>query len=93
MTKDGRPCISEGVLNSREISVSSKGNAGGPAPEEQLITLFDVIVRVCHLSDRIGITRFPGTRGSDPGKISSAFHQGKDYNLFAFPRVLYSQGS
>lgn len=31
---------------------------------------------MCHLSDRIGIARLPGTRGSDPSKINSLEPEG-----------------
>lgn len=40
---------------------------------------------MCHLSNRIGIVRLPGTRGSDPDKITSGFHQGNDCNLLHSP--------
>lgn len=36
---------------------------------------------VCRLSNGFEIARLPGTGGSDPGKISSAFHRGNDCNL------------
>lgn len=73
--------VSEGVLNSRGISVSWKGNAEGPSIWWAADHTLDVVIMVCPLSNGFGIARLPETRGPEPGKISSAFHRGNDCNL------------
>lgn len=50
--------------------------------------IVNVVIVMCHLRDRIEIARLPGTRGSDPSKISLAFHQGNDCNLLHSQRAL-----
>ena len=73
--------VSEGVLNSREISVSWKGNTERPSIWWAADHTLDVVIMVCPLSNGFGIARLPETGGPEPGKISSAFHQGNDCNL------------
>lgn len=54
--------------------------------------ILNVVIVVCHVSDRTGIARLPGTRGSDPSKISLAFHQGNDRNLLHSPKSFMVKG-
>lgn len=64
-----------------------KGNpgAGGVSARGAAGHTLDVVTAVCCPRGGAGVARLPGTTGSDPRKLSSAFHRGNGWGLLHPP--------